>query len=249
VRSDRRRIRRALLVGCLAALGAAACGDSSGDGSSSSTDAPPSGDGSDANPPPPHIPRNFTWTGRYDVPDLDIEVPFTWTGNDGNMQMIAGSEDAPIYFTNLIYDGVLYTLTYEWPGIERRPCSPIGPFTLHDLNQGLASARLVGPETIDVDDVPRQVYHWRVGVVFEPPPDLISIPGIPSLRLPLMSGDIYVDRDDPTDLWQVLQFGIQNLYDPEQDEWIRIDEIEDAAGDIELPDECTTASTPPDTGM
>jgi hypothetical protein len=85
--------------------------------------------------------------------------------------------------------------------------------------------------------------------VFEPPPELISIPGIPDLRLPLMSGDIYVDRNNPTEFWQVLQFGIQNLYDPEQDEWIRIDEIEKAAGDVELPDECATAATPPDTGM
>jgi hypothetical protein len=248
MRSVRPGLGRALFVACALALGAAGCGDSSG-GSDAVTDAPPAGEGADSDPPPPHVPRNFTWTGRYEVPDLDLTVPFTWTGDDGNMQMIAGSDDDPIHFTNLIYDGILYTLTYEWPGIERRPCSPIGPFTLADLNQGLANARLVGPETIDVDNVPRDVYHWRVGVVFEPPPELISIPGIPDLRLPLMSGDIYVDRGDPKEFWQVLQFGIQNLYDPEQDEWIRIDEIEGAAGDVDLPDECATAATPPDTGM
>jgi hypothetical protein len=38
----------------------------------------------------------------------------------------------------------------------------------------------------------------------------------------------------------VLQFGIQNLYDPELDEWIRIDKFEDDAGAAELPDECVT---------
>jgi hypothetical protein len=58
-----------------------------------------------------------------------------------------------------------------------------------------------------------------------------------------MSGDIYVDREDPSRFWQILQFGIQNLYDLEQDEWIRIDKIEDDAGAVELPDECVT---PPD---
>jgi hypothetical protein len=240
---------RLLILGFVFVLAAAACGDSSDDSSASSTDDATAEAEPVTDPPPPEIPRNFSWTGRYDVPDLDIDVPFTWTGHDGNMQMIAGSEDDPIYFTNLIFDGVLYTLTYKWPGIERRPCSPIGPFSLHDLNQGLANSRFVGPETIDVDNVPREVNHFRVGVVFEPPPDLLSIPGIPNLRLPLMAGDIYVDRTDPEKFWQVHQFGIQNLYDPEQDEWIRIDEIEETAGDVELPDECATASTPPDTGM
>jgi len=44
---------------------------------------------------------------------------------------------------------MLYPLTYEWPGIARLPCSPIGPFTREDLNQGLESARFVGPETIE----------------------------------------------------------------------------------------------------
>jgi hypothetical protein len=72
------------------------------------------------------------------------------------------------------------------------------------------------------------------------------IPGVSNLRLPLMSGDIYVDREDPSRFWQVLQFGIQNLYDPEQDEWIRIDKIETDAGPVELPDECVNAESPPD---
>ena len=63
-----------------------------------------------ADPPPPKIPRDFRWTGRYLVPDLDADVPFTWHGKDGNFQMIAGDEDSPIHFTNLVYDGNLYTL-------------------------------------------------------------------------------------------------------------------------------------------
>jgi hypothetical protein len=45
--------------------------------------------------------------------------------------------------------------------------------------------------------------------------------------------------------WQVLQFGIQNLYDPEQDEWIRIDRIEDDPGAVELPDVSANAASPP----
>jgi len=238
---------RTVLVSAVIVLAAAACG-SSDDSSTSATDDATAAAESTSNPPPPHIPRNFTWTGRYEVPDLDVDVPFTWTGTDGNMQMIAGSPDDPIYFTNLIYDGFLYTLTYEWPGIERRPCSPIGPFTLHDLNTGLAGARFVGPETLERKE-PRQVNHFRAGVVVDVPPELISIPGVPNLRLPLMSGDLYVGRDDPTKFWQVLQFGIQNLYDAEQDEWIRIHKIEETPGDVELPDECATAAGAPPPGI
>ena len=175
-----------------------------------------------------------------------MELPFSWHGNAGNLQMIAGGENHPIHFTNLVYDGVLYTLTYKWPGVERRPCSPIGPFTLDDLNMALEGSRFVGAETLERDE-PLRVNHFRVGVVWDPPPDVIPpIPGVSNLRIPLMSGDIYVDREDPSRFWQVLQFGIQNLYDLEQDEWIRIDKIEDDAGAVELPDECVTPPSAPD---
>ncbi|HEY8216371.1 MAG TPA: hypothetical protein VIH82_04495, partial [Acidimicrobiia bacterium] len=144
--------------------------------------------GAAAGPPPPKLPRDFTWTGRYVVPDLDVDVPFTWHGDGGNIQMIAGGDKYPIHFTNLIHDGVLYTLTYKWPGIERRPCSPIGPFTVQDLNRGLETARFVGRETLE-GKTPRKVNHFRAGVVFEPPPDVLPpIPGVGTLRIPLMSG-------------------------------------------------------------
>ena len=29
--------------------------------------------------------------------------------------MIAGGPDDPIHFTNILFDGRLYTLTYKWP--------------------------------------------------------------------------------------------------------------------------------------
>jgi hypothetical protein len=202
-------------------------------------------------PPPPKIPRNFTWTGRYIVPGLDADVPFTWNGDDGNFQMIAGDEDSAIHFTNLVYDGTLYTLTYKWPGVPRNPCSNLGPFTLDDLNKGLASARFVGAETLH-DTKTRKVHHFRAGVVWEPGPEVIPpIPGAPQIRIPIMSGDIYVDRKDPTKLSKLLHFGLQNLYDTNLDEWIVIDHSKTSAGEVTLPDECAsapvgaTAPTPP----
>jgi len=196
------------------------------------------------NPPPPKIPRNFRWTGRYIVPDLDAEVPFTWNGKDGNFQMTAGDEDSPIHFTNLIYDGNLYTLTYKWPGVPRNPCSNVGPFTLDDLNKGLESSRFVGAETLQ-DAKPRKVHHFRAGVVWEPGPEVIpAIPGVPQVRIPIMSGDLYIDRKDPTKVWKVLQFGLQNLYDTNLDEWIVIDSSKASAGKVTLPDECASAPAP-----
>lgn len=201
-------------------------------------------------PPPPRLPRNFSAKGRYVVRDLGVDVPFTWEGSGGNSQMIAGGEQYPIHFTNVISDGHLYTLTYKWPGIARRPCSPVGPFTLAALNTFLASSRYVGVETIE-DSKPRRVHHFRVGVVWEPPPEVLppglitpvggappSGEGQPTLRLPLMLGDFYVDAKDPTTFWRVLHFGLQNLYDAQLDEWMLIDTFSYRAGTVTLPAEC-----------
>ena len=207
-------------------------------------------------PPPPKLPADFTGKGRYIVRDLDVDVPFTWEGTGGDSQMIAGGDQYPIYFTNIISGGYLYTLTYKWPGIARRPCSRVGPFTLADFNAFLATSRYVGAETLDDTKPRRRVNHFRAGVVWEPPaevlpPDLITPvggtpatgEGQPKLRLPLMSADLYVDRRDPTTFWQVLHFGLQNLYDPELDEWMVLDSFAHRPGTVTLPAECAAATT------
>jgi hypothetical protein len=51
------------------------------------------------------------------VKDLDVDVSFSWHGNNGDLQMIAGGEDEKIHFTNLIYDDYLYTFTLKWPSV------------------------------------------------------------------------------------------------------------------------------------
>ncbi len=165
-------------------------------------------------PRPPRLPRDFRGRGKWIVPDLGITVPFTWQGRDGDSRMVAGGPDYPIWFTNLIYDDTLYTLTYKWPGLNEHPCSQIpGVFNLHTLNQGLQGARFVGREILQGS--PRRfVNHWRVGLV------LPQLPPGNFLRFPLALGDIYVEQGDRGTFWQVLQFGVQNLYDPELDEWL-----------------------------
>jgi hypothetical protein len=210
-------------------------------------------------PAPPQLPRDFRAKGRYIVADLGIDVPFTWEGRDGDSQMIAGGDDFPIYFTNVISGGQLYTLTYKWPGLARRPCSPVGAFSLDDLNQFLAKARYVGSETLH-GAANRPVHHFRAGVVWEPPasvvpPDVLTpvggTPDVgtggagPALRIPLMLGDFYVDRHDPEVFRQVLHFGVQNLYDPELDEWMIMKTFSHGkgeAGEVELPAECVQAA-------
>lgn len=189
-------------------------------------------------PDPPQIPHNFTWNGRYLVPDLGVEVPFTWHGNDGDFQMTAGGDTHPIHFTNLVHEGELFTLTYEWPGIPRQRCSHVGALTIDELNAGFANASFVGAETLH-GDVDREVNHYRSVGVIELPPELIDgmDADIP-LRIPLMAGDIYSDVTDSEQIWQLLHFGLQNLYDPNLDEWIIIDQASDAPGDVTLPEEC-----------
>lgn len=192
-------------------------------------------------PAPPRLPRNFSWRGRYIVPDLidprtgklGINVPFTWVGNNGDVQMIAGGEQYPIYFTNLIYQNHLYTYTYKWPGLQEEflppleSCAPLLEFTLEDFNALLASASYVGPVILENG---QQVNHFRLPIVTPPP----QPPGF-YFRLPLMLGDFYVDRDDSSRFWQVLHFGIQNLYDPNLDEWITLHKFSRCPGKIFLP--------------
>lgn len=225
------------LVAVAVLLSGAACSGSSDDSADDETTttavATPAGD-----PSPPQLPDDFTWTGRYQVPDLDVEVPFTWHAKDGDLQMIAGGEDHPIHFTNIIHDGALYTLTYEWPDIPRMPCSPIGPYTLDDLNAGLEEASFVGAEILE-DQEPRNVFHYRSASAVEVPAEMLGLPDdAPIARVPIMSGDIYVDREDPAVIWKLLHFGVQNLYDVNLDEWIVIDEVSDAPGEVSLPQEC-----------
>ena len=96
--------------------------------------AKPSQDSTPA-PRPPRLPGNFRGKGRWIVRDLGITVPFSWEGRNGDSQMIAGGPKYPIWFTNLIYHGTLYTLTYKWPGLTEHPCSRIPGFDLDGLNR------------------------------------------------------------------------------------------------------------------
>ena len=145
--------------------------------------------------------------------------------------MVAGGPGYPIWFTNLIYRGSLYTLTYKWPGLNDHECSRIPGFSLDTLNQKLATARFVGRETLQRRPR-RQVNHWRVGVVVP------QLPPGKHLRFPLALGDIYVDQQNPTTFWQVLQFGVQNLFDPELDEWLVMNTFEHTPGRVTLPAQC-----------
>lgn len=187
-------------------------------------------------PLPPQLPPDFSWEGRWIVRDLGVDVPFTWQGRDGDLQMVAGSETDAIHFTNLIYDGRLYTLTYKWPDtvppLPADDCVCLGRLTLDELNLCLSSSRYVGAEILKERE-PRHVNHFRVSVVFgdhEPKPNAV--------RAPIMEGDFYVDEEDPSRLWKVLHFGFQNLLDPALDEWAVMEKFADVAGQITLPAEC-----------
>jgi hypothetical protein len=194
-------------------------------------------------PTPPRLPRNFQWKGRYLVPDLGVDVPFSWQGKDGNLQMIAGSNGKdPIYFSNVLYDDELYTVTYRWPDIvvpDPVPCDCLGGLTLEKLNGCLNTSRYVGPEIL-ADRKLKLANHFRISVVLgdsETKPDPV--------RLPIMQGDFYVDQGNPGKFLKVLHFGLQNLLDPALDEWILLKEFRTTAGDVTLPAECQSAKCPP----
>jgi hypothetical protein len=165
-----------------------------------------------------------------DTGEKGITVPFTFHGNNGNLQMIAGNENTPIYFTNLIYNGSLYTYTFRWPHLQapflpplESTCPVIEEFSLGDLNAILATSRYVGPVVLSNN---REANHFRLSIVIPQAP-----PGF-YLRFPFASADIFTDRKDPTIFYEVLHFGLQNLYDPALDEWIFIDCHSKQSGDI-----------------
>jgi hypothetical protein len=58
------------------------------------------------------------------------------------------------------------------------------------------------------------------------------------------AADIHgADREDPAAIRKLLHFAVQNLYDADLDEWIVIDEVSDAPGEVSLPEECIDASS------
>jgi hypothetical protein len=146
--------------------------------------------------------------------------------------MIAGGESYPIYFTNLIFGNSLYTITYKWPGVVDHPCSRIPGFSLDQLNEIFGTAAYVGPEILNRNR-PRYVNHFRLAAAFpQGPPGLFP-------RIPLAEADIYVDEGNPGTFWRVLHFGLQNLYDPNLDEWINMHTFKHTAGAVTLPPTCT----------
>jgi hypothetical protein len=187
-------------------------------------------------PPKPQFPENFKWEGRWIVKDLGIDVPFSWHGNNGNLQMTAGGDDYAIHFTNLIYDDFLYTYTSKWPGVipplADDNCLCLGKLPLEVLNGCLANARFVGQEIL-LEEEERYIDHFRLSVVLG---DSESIPN--PVRLPIMEGDFYVDQEDSGKFWKVLHYGLQNLLDPALDEWAVLQTVENTPGEINFPPEC-----------
>ncbi|HKV53892.1 MAG TPA: hypothetical protein VJN94_04550 [Candidatus Binataceae bacterium] len=199
-------------------------------------------------PAPPQFPRDFEWTGRWVVKDLvpPIDVPLTWQGNDGSGQMTAGSNNYPVYFTNLIYNNKLYTKTYKWPSVvppAPSTCACLGGLTLEKLNACVGSARYVGEELLE-DETPHCVNHFRIAVVLP----VVPPPRFPSKKapftIPLMEGDFYVDQQDSSKFWKVLHFGFQNVLDPALDEWAVLETFDDSPGQITLPLDCSLARCP-----
>ncbi len=191
-------------------------------------------------PRPPRIPRSFTAKGRYLVPDLSIDVPFKYHGSDGNSKMVAGGPAHPIWFVNLIYGEPgeakrLYTVTHRWPGVVQAvPCGPIpGDFSRRTLNAWLARSSFVGREVLR-GERRRRVNHWRVTGVLPalPPGNLV--------RVPLALADIYVDTGNRATIRKVLHFGVQNLYDPELDEWFELHRFSHRPTKVTLPSACAS---------
>src|SRR5690606_38083171 len=123
--------------------------------------------------------------------------------------------------------------THRWPGVVQAvPCGAIpGTFDRRTLNAWLARSRFVGSEILEGRQR-RRVYHWRVTGT------LPALPPGNHARQPVALGHIYVDRRNPAMIWKVLHFGVQNLYDPELDEWFELDRFSQRPATVTLPRGC-----------
>lgn len=201
-------------------------------------------------PDPPQIPRNFVGHGRYYVPDLDVDVPFSWQARNGDVHMIAGSSNPkdPIHFENIIYTDPfgstdLYTITYKWPTPIPTPgeCTRVRidghRIDLKTVNKFFATSSYVGREIIFDRNRAAKVNHFRASFVIPIPLD--TIPPFPFVfRLPILSADLYVDPNNPRTFKKVLHFGLQNLYDEDLDEWFVMRTFKLRKGQVTLPKEC-----------
>ena len=201
-------------------------------------------------PDTPRIPNNFIARGRYLVPDLDVDVPFSWQARNGDVVMIAGSSNPkdPIHFENLIYtdsfgETDLYTITYKWPEPIPTPgeCSKIRigdkGIDLHSVNEFFSTASYVGREFIFDKWRPVKVDHFRATLVI--PVSIQELPPHPFIfRFPILEADLYVDPGDPRLFRKVLHFGLQNLFDEHLDEWFTLDTFQLRPGRVTLPVEC-----------
>ena len=184
-------------------------------------------------PRPPKFPKDFRGKGRFIVRDLGFDVPFKWKARNGEIQMIAGGWNHPIFFTNLIKDHILYTKTYKWPGVGPGACLNAGPWDRKFFNDWFQTARYVGPVILQGDE-PREVNHFRAGIVLGITPAPGNYP-----RSPVAEADIFVDQDNSMVFRNVQHFGLQNLLDPQLDEWIQMDTFVLKPGRIDPPDDCT----------
>jgi hypothetical protein len=228
-----------------------------------------------SHPSPPQLPANFDWVGRYIVPDMNVDVPFTWVGRNGASQMTAGGDHDPIHFTNVIIHGHLYTLTYRWRGIPDNVlnvCHDAGAYSLATYNRWLRTSAFVGPEILG-GSPPRAVNHFRAVIVEQPfgaqggqesllppvgaTPNLVppasgtatttTQPGLP-FRFPVMEADFYVARSNSQRFVKVLHFGWQNYYDRNMDEWISVEHFSSRPGNVVLPTECSGTPSPSASG-
>ena len=166
------------------------------------------------------------------------------------------------------------TLTYKWPVPifgKLKVCSKVDRYTLADYNAFLKTSRYVGPAVLGGRAGP-QVNHFRASIVFDfqkglVPPGHVLPPvggtpnvvaptagatpiaragsGLPPIRLPILIADFSVDKSDSHKFWQVLHFGLQNLFDPNLDEWIVMQQFSSKPGNVVLPDACQNATASP----
>jgi hypothetical protein len=196
----------------------------------------------------PRIPtENFEWNGTFRVPGQDVPVITDltlrgmWQAGYFNVYLGQGVEGSDYWVENLIYQNHLYTITHAWPGVEF-PVSgacykSLEEITVRGLNGILASAQLVGLETIDGTPM----NHFRASCLSQSRIVIVlngtTIPLTQPITVNIFS-DIYVRPGHARPFERWLQFGDAVGLSKQHDEWFFFTEWNSAPRDFQLPWQC-----------
>ena len=190
-------------------------------------------------PAPPRLPANFRARGRWVVRSLGITVPVHLAQRERQQPDGRRGQALPdLVCEPDLPQPALHAHLQVARG--RRPPLRPGPGLLHPEHAQRGPARIAVRRPRGPAGQTRTAASTTGGSASSCP----RLPPGNHLRFPIALADVYVGQGNRSRWWQLLQFGFQNLLDPELDEWGMLDRFRLEPAPVSLPNRCPPPSTP-----